>query len=317
MHSHDIMRRYEAINNAGVKGRVKALKGSKAWLHVQQVLRRSGRTCAPMNNVLNPIVLSHTDSGSLFFVHQVKYLCGLYALMQALKEMAGISTEMQLFIPKYKFPAGAMIVPETIRRKAEGFRQYRLANMSERECVLNENPPTGFQGSLYQALLHSCGSKENLDKCLATLVDNKKQLIPEDKPFFLDAAVPTLSFLWYELRRLYHRDEAESVMDIYRKHTSKAAMLENFANAIYFTFIYSEDGNELYNDYFSGLYGKKARENAQEKGEVCDYDYFSITSVRLIMMFTEEVYRRYLSPSQKRHVQKKQSELRLSGPHSF
>lgn len=242
--------RQQQFREATIPARARAVKSSKAWLNVQQMLKRSGRICEA-----GPSSDAEKKDISTFNFEHVSHLYQLYTAVERIKAAYGNAFEMEICELERShslWPYNLVISPKVLRRKADAFKQRdRQATVSEPARPV----PYGFKGSLYKVLCDFFGDRQKLDIALAELCPDPTALLPQKKihpgidSIFRDCPSPVLTLLWLECRRLRFRQEAEWLSGQVNKRRDIHSG-EQLGAALFFTFLYNNDDGDLFSSFF-------------------------------------------------------------------
>lgn len=261
-----------------------ALRSGKAWLATQRMLKRTGRVFISDKTDL-------TAPGSVFDFNDVRDLYLLQLAANWIKNASGfsswveISPVQRLSAQQSSLGTQYMIIPRSVRRKVDAFRQINAAkHISVQE----------FKGSLYAALCRACGSKtaanEKLLEMPLTMEEIRKITDPDIKVYGMTGEKIAPSFILFalECKRLGYSTEHDLLWDLFRIIKDKS-MLSLLGDSLFFTFLYPDDG-----DLFSCFIREHQEPfpSLQEKREA-------------IRSFVQAVHTRYLFTANKRNYLKR------------
>lgn len=243
--------RQQQFRNATLPARARAVKSSRAWLNVQQMLKRSGRICEA-----EPSSDAEKTDIPTFNFEDVSHLYQLHTAVERIKAAYGNTLELEICAlgrSHSLWPYNLVISPKVLRRKADAFRQ--------RDRQATEGEPLrpgscGFKGSLYRVLCDFFGDRQKLDIALAGLCTDPPILLPQKKIhpgvdiIFRDCPSPVLTLLWLECRRLSFRQEADWLSGQVDK-LSDTHSGEQLGTALFFTFLYNNGEEDLFSSFFS------------------------------------------------------------------
>ncbi|SCM53067.1 hypothetical protein BN1044_02555, partial [Hafnia alvei] len=157
--------------------RSREIRKGKAWLSVQRMLKRSGKTCSLR------VSDDRTNAGDTSFdIDTVRHLYLLqlaagqiksYTELSSWVEICEIQTRPPLLAP---WITSHIIVPRLIRRKAHAFRQVLTTNVEDlpwqSETLVHE-----FSGGLYAALCHVHKTKAYVDEIIARFPLTRQEML--------------------------------------------------------------------------------------------------------------------------------------------
>lgn len=294
--------RLQKLREAAAPELASKIKSSRAWLNVQQMLKRSGKVCVTE-------LFSGTEKAgpNHFSFTDVTHLYQLYAAVERFKTESGGTLALEICaLPRVwqPWPYNFVIVPKAIRRKAAAFMQRDL---DARQAAAGGDFPVGFKGSLYAALRTSCGDRKKLDIALAELFpEDEKPVHPETIHSGVNLnSQPALVFtlLWLECNRLGFHQESERIRNLV-KLVHDTQMLDRLASAVFFAFVYCSDRDDLFAAFFSLLQGNGRRQYNCTGNE---NDYLSeqlLYQQQKILEYVDDIDNRFLLNAYRRTLKK-------------
>ncbi|WP_449554796.1 hypothetical protein [Lelliottia amnigena] len=293
--------RQQKFREAEVPELARKIKSSRAWLNVQQMLKRSGKVCVPE-------LFSGTEKtgSNNFNFADVTHLYQLYAAVERFKSESNGVIELEicaLLRVLRPWPHNFIIVPKFIRRKADAFMQRDLhARQTHESDAYGE-----FKGSLYAVLRDSCGDKLKLDTALAELYPD--QLKPVHSTTIHPGvnlnsqSAPAFVLLWLECSRMGFQQESERIRNLV-KIIHDAHGQERIAKALFFAFMYCSDKEDLFTAFFSAhLESNKRRHNCIEsESNYIDEQFFY--QKQKISEYIDDINNRFLLNAYKRSLKK-------------
>ncbi|AKE59419.1 hypothetical protein F384_13055 [Citrobacter amalonaticus Y19] len=275
------------------QARIEEILYSKAWVNTQRTLKRSGLIC-----------VKEQEDGKFeygqgtFSFHTVRYLYMLHTaagLINQHKHFPGKVEVAKLYgfssniIPPY------IIVPLSVRRKAEGFRQ-----MTEKQITDNVDKEPEFSGSLY-ALLCDVYKKdmEKLNKMIIDLPVTREEIhaAPElsiDIYRKVHSQYVTVFRLFcYECRRLGYFHDLEQPMKAMIRiiNSEETEKFHKLSCALFFMLMYWDKDDSL-SSFFYWLFIPEAKNFHSKYMNKKTDDFIAL------------VYKKYLSPATKRRKKK-------------
>lgn len=164
--------RHKAFKLANAEMQGKWLKSTRAWLNVQQLLKRSGRTCVPtLWPEKGEALLFFADGvapNDIFYFEDVAHLCRLY--MGAEKIRKQVDTRMMQCFHLGLWPYNLILVPRHIQQIIIHYQGSERDKKQEKsDSVVKQNQQTKL--SLYQTLLRACGNDKVLLNTKLGLID--------------------------------------------------------------------------------------------------------------------------------------------------
>lgn len=293
--------RQQKFREAGAPARARKIKSSRAWLNVQQMLKRSGKVCVPG-------LFSGTEKTgpNNFNFADVVHLYQLYAVVERFKaESSGIIELEICALPRVRqpWPHNFAIVPKFIRRKADAFMQR---DEYVRQFPVS-NTPGEFKGSLYAALRNSCGDRQKLDIALAELFpDELKPVHPKTLHPGVNLnsqPAPVFTLLWLECNRLGFHQESDRIRNLI-KYIRDACGQERIAKALFFAFMYYSDKEDLFTAFFSENWEKRKEiyNSVEAKNNYIEEQF--LNQQKKISEYISDIDKRFLSNAYKRLLKK-------------
>lgn len=250
--------RQRHLKEAKNEQRSREVRRGKAWLSVQRMLKRSGKTC--IRNVAD----GRTNAGDTSFdIHTVHQLYSLqlaagqinsYPEPSSRVEICEIQTRPPLLVP---WITSHIIVPRLIRRKAHAFLQALTINIenppSQRETSVHE-----FSGGLYAALCRVYKTKADVDKIIARFPLTRLEMLSDP---YLNAGgyryvglskAPSFILLLLECHRLGYKREYDELCRLLRIITDHT-QLNMLGDALFFALLYQRNEKDLFSSFFKGL----------------------------------------------------------------
>lgn len=267
-----------------------AIRTSKAWLATQRMLKRTGRTLTTGKNI-------DTEKKMTFDLDEILNLYLLQLTAGEIKKNSGYSSWIEISqlhgrtpnLPVW-FPSN-MLVPRTIRRKVDAFRQ--VAQPSKKSIP-------EFSGGLYSEICRAVGSKSAGDKLIATFPltdkDISKVINPDIKVYrsIEKTVAPSYILFMLECKRLGFTQEYEVLSRLTGK-IKNTKVLNSLGDSLYFAFLYNES-DDLFSLFFTSL--KKYINNTQKKE-------------KFITKFIEDIHTRFLFTANKRNYLKRKKTPKL------
>ncbi|EAA1980858.1 hypothetical protein DOV67_27975 [Salmonella enterica subsp. enterica serovar Java] len=235
--------RHKRFSDAAAPGKVRDIRGRRAWLNVQQMLKRSGRHCVSGKTSKEKKEEPVTDT---FNFEDVCHLYQLYRTVERIKAGSSSGATIELEICELKrgrlhWPYNFVIAPKRLRRKADAHRQMDS---------IDHHVPCGFKGSLYRALLDFFGDSKKLDIALAESLFDDPPLLSLQQIIANGSSSFVFTLLEVECRRLGFRHEA-MYMRNYACELTTEQSIEKFGEALFFTFLYHTSEEDLFSSFFS------------------------------------------------------------------
>lgn len=292
MNSGPITSRRQFLNDIQAEQHSYALRSGKVWLATQRMLKRTGRI----------FVLDKAGSATPESVFDFDDIRDLYLLQLAaswIKNAAGfsswveISPVQRLSVHPLSLGAQYMIIPRSVRRKVDAFRQME-SNDARQIKAAKRMPVQEFKGSLYAALCRASGSKaaanEKLLQLPLTQEEIRKITDPDVKVYgaISDKIAPSFILFTLECKRLGYTTEHDLLWDLFRVIKDKS-MLSALGDSLYFTFLRPNE-----EDLFAHFIHKHQEpfSSLQAKREA-------------IRSFVQAVHTRYLFTANKRNYLKR------------
>ena len=234
------------------------IRKGKAWLSVQRMLKRSGKTCSLR------VADDRTNAGDTSFdIDTVRHLYLLqlaagqiksYPELSSWVEICEIQTRPPLLAP---WITSHIIVPRLIRRKAHAFRQVLTTNVEDlpwqSETLVHE-----FSGGLYAALCHVHKTKAYVDEIIARFPLTRQEMLFDP---YLDVGAyrsvrlskaPSFILLLLECNRLGYKSEYVVLCRLLEIITDDT-QLNMLGDALFFTLLYQHNEKDLFSSFFKGL----------------------------------------------------------------
>ena len=238
--------------------RSREIRKGKAWLSVQRMLKRSGKTCSLR------VADDRTNAGDTSFdIDTVRHLYLLqlaagqiksYPELSSWVEICEIQTRPPLLAP---WITSHIIVPRLIRRKAHAFRQVLTTNVEDlpwqSETLVHE-----FSGGLYAALCHVHKTKAYVDEIIAHFPLTRQEMLFDP---YLDVGAyrsvrlskaPSFILLLLECNRLGYKSEYVVLCRLLEIITDDT-QLNMLGDALFFTLLYQHNEKDLFSSFFKGL----------------------------------------------------------------
>lgn len=238
--------------------RSREIRKGKAWLSVQRMLKRSGKTCSLR------VADDRTNAGDTSFdIDTVRHLYLLqlaagqiksYPELSSWVEICEIQTRPPLLAP---WITSHIIVPRLIRRKAHAFRQVLTTNVEDlpwqSETLVHE-----FSGGLYAALCHVHKTKAYVDEIIARFPLTRQEMLFDP---YLDVGAyrsvrlskaPSFILLLLECNRLGYKSEYVVLCRLLEIITDDT-QLNMLGDALFFTLLYQHNEKDLFSSFFKGL----------------------------------------------------------------
>lgn len=238
--------------------RLREVRKGKAWLSVQRMLKRSGKTCSLR------VADDRTNAGDTSFdIDTVRHLYLLqlaagqiksYPELSSWVEICEIQTRPSLLAP---WITSHIIVPRLIRRKAHAFRQVLTTNVEElpwqSETLVHE-----FSGGLYAALCHVNKTKAYVDEIIARFPLTRQEMLFDP---YLDVGAyrsvrlskaPSFILLLLECNQLGYKSEYVVLCRLLEIITDDT-QLNMLGDALFFTLLYQRNEKDLFSSFFKEL----------------------------------------------------------------
>lgn len=253
MDKEKVSARQQFLKETKNERRASEIRGSKAWLSTQRMLKRSGKVCAPVS----PSGMENAEM-STFSIDTVRHLYLLQLAAGQIKNHPGFSSwveicELQTRPPLLvSWPTSHIIVPRFIRRKAHAFLQDLTARADNHPSQRNELVGE-FPGSLYAVLRHAYKTKEHADEIIAKFPLTRQEM---RRDLDLDAGAyrsvgssraPSFTLLLLECKRLGCNDEIDMLIRMMRLITDNTR-LNMLGNALFFLLLFYQESMD--NDEF-------------------------------------------------------------------
>lgn len=293
--------RQQKFRDAAAPEQARKIKSSRAWLNVQQMLKRSGKVC--VTGLFSG--MEKTGSNNFNFA-DVTHLYQLYTAVERFKAESSGAIELEICaLPRVSqpWPYNFVLVPKVIRRKADAFMQRDLFTRR----APGSDVPGEFKGSLYAALRNSCGDRQKLDIALAELFpDELNPVHPATIHFGVNLNNQPASFftlLWLECNRLGFRQESERIRNLV-KFIHDTHGLERIAKALFFAFMYCSEKEDLFTVFFSeSQETNKRRHNCTEsENNYIDEQFFY--QRQKISEYVNDINSRFLLNAYRRSLKK-------------
>lgn len=235
--------RHKKFSDAAALGKVRDIRGRRAWLNVQQMLKRSGRHCVSGKPSKEKKEGPVTDT---FNFEDVCHLYEVYRTVERIKAGSSSGATIELEICELKrgalrWPYNFVIAPKYLRRKAHAYRQMDS---------IDHHVPCGFKGSLYRALLDFFGDRKKLDIALAERLFDDPPLLSLQRIMANGSSSFVFTLLNVECRRLGFRHEEQCLLSYAHELTTEQS-IEKFGEALFFTFLYHTSEEDLFSSFFS------------------------------------------------------------------
>ncbi|EFA4517988.1 hypothetical protein O4M14_004638 [Escherichia coli] len=301
---------------------VTAILQHHAWKDTQRILKRSGLVYGKRSESFDPE--KHFD------LHTVRYLYLLNMIALELKEDSRIEVEvgqwhrmtgkcLSLNVPPF------MLIPRTIRRKVDGFRQS--------EGNTTKKPARQFTGSLYEVLSRDIDSAK-LDAWIAGLPLSALEGVKEISSMGFSpwavaksvrrSASPTFELFYQEYQSLVLKSVFKPEpgfeqlltrlsfikQSILRKqqYRVKSELLERLGNVLFFTLLYNQG---CPGEFVNALVEKEDIYLKASPGEEKVKAYQKM--INYIEEFCNTMTEKYLMSAVRRHYQKKKIARSRSG----
>ncbi|EBT1279321.1 hypothetical protein CIT83_26135 [Salmonella enterica] len=276
--------RRQFLNNSRAEQHSDALRSGKAWLATQRMLKRTGR-------ILVSDKAGPKAPGSVFNFYDIRDLYLLQLAASWIKNAAGISSWVEVSSVQragshqLSLEAQYMIIPRSIRRKVDAFRQINTTK---------KIPVQEFKGSLYFALCQISGSKEAANERLLKLPVTQEEIRKITDPdiklygYIRSMIAPTFMLFRQECHRLGYRTEYYALWHL-KRVIKDHDTLNMFGDSLYFAFLYMGD-EDYFNRFFIEYHNVS---NSVEKIQ------------ELIESFILTIHTRYLYTANKRNYLKR------------
>lgn len=283
---------------------VRKVKGSRPWLNVQQMLKRSGRNCVQRlfsNNEIN--------GKDTFNFDDVSHLYHLYSAVNRIKSSSGNHVKLEICELKrglHSWPYNLIIVPTSIRRKVDGFLQD--SGGSDKK---NKNAKLWCSGSLYKELRYASNSEQELNDSIArlSLADRVPPMAGVIHPGVSNISSkdhsPAFTLLWLECRRMGLRAESDRLINLQRS-INDVQLLEQLGNALFFSLLYVDPCKDLFSAFFHDEESLPPRIH----GENNYIQSYLERQKEKINSFVELINQRFLFNANKRHGIKKKENIK-------
>ncbi|EAR6894022.1 hypothetical protein CSN29_26285 [Salmonella enterica subsp. diarizonae] len=276
--------RRQFLNNSRAEQHSDALRSGKAWLATQRMLKRTGR-------ILVSDKAGPKAPGSVFNFYDIRDLYLLQLAANWIKNAAGISSWVEVSSVQragshqLSLEAQYMIIPRSIRRKVDAFRQINTTK---------KIPVQEFKGSLYFALCQISGSKAAANEKLLTLPVTQEEIRKITEPdikiygYIGKTIAPVFMLFMLECQRLGYSMEYRDLRRL-RYFIKDHNELNMLGYSLYFAFLYLDAG-----DYFTRFFIEynNVLKDAVKKRE-------------LIQLFILDIHTRYLYTANKRNYLKR------------
>ncbi|EMY6538437.1 hypothetical protein ABCJ02_005237 [Salmonella enterica] len=309
------------LKEAENEQRSREIRRGKAWLSVQRMLKRSGKTCT--QRVTDDRANTGDTSFDIYTVHHL-YLLQLaagqiksYPELSSWVEICEVQTRPSLLAP---WLTSHIIVPRLIRRKAHAFLQALITNIdnlpSQRKALTHE-----FSGGLYAALCRVYKTKTYVDEIIASFPLTRQEMYFDpylDAGVYLSAGLskaPSFTLFLLECDRLGYKREY-AVLRRLPEIITDNTQLNMLGDALFFTLLYQSNEKDLFSSFFNSL-DKASRIKVTHDSP----DSFSVPFVvkykelrrNFIKSFIDDIGEKYLFDSEVRrkiresHIQKEKN----------
>ncbi|ECW1083140.1 hypothetical protein GWU81_24410 [Salmonella enterica] len=285
--------RHKQFSDAAVPGKVRDIRGRRAWLNVQQMLKRSGRHCISGKSSKEEKEVPATDT---FNFEDVCHLYELYRTVERIKAGFPSGANIELEICELRrgrlhWPYNFVIAPKHLRRKADAYRQMEGPG---------HHAPCGFKGSLYRALLDLFGDRKKLDIALAERLFYDQPLLSLQKIIFFGPSLLIFRLLCTECRRLNFRSEENFLLQC-TNYLCIEQLIEKFGEACFFTFLYHTREEDLFFSFFMESLESEKYIPVQSEDDITRYPQIKAERrKRKILDFIEMVHNRFLCTAYRR-----------------
>ncbi|EEJ5471641.1 hypothetical protein AU693_004722 [Salmonella enterica subsp. diarizonae] len=284
--------RHKQFSDAAVPGKVRDIRGRRAWLNVQQMLKRSGRHCISGKFSKEEKEVPATDT---FNFEDVCHLYELYRTVERIKAGFPSGANIELEICELRrgrlhWPYNFVIAPKHLRRKADAYRQMEGPG---------HHAPCGFKGSLYRALLDLFGDRKKLDIALAERLFYDQPLLSLQKIIVFGPSLLIFTLLCTECRRLNFRDEETSLFRC-KNILRSGQLIDKFGEALFFTFLYHTSEEDLFSSFFLEFMETEKYPRVQTEDIWCCIQKMEERRRRKILDFIEMVHNRFLCTAYRR-----------------
>ncbi|EOG7189595.1 hypothetical protein ACLH9T_004899 [Salmonella enterica] len=284
--------RHKQFSDAAVPGKVRDIRGRRAWLNVQQMLKRSGRHCISGKSSKEEKEVPATDT---FNFEDVCHLYELYRTVERIKAGFPSGANIELEICELRrgrlhWPYNFVIAPKYLRRKADAYRQMEGPG---------HHAPCGFKGSLYRALLDLFGDRKKLDIALAERLFYDQPLLSLQKIIFFGPSLLIFTLLCTECRRLNFRHEETSLLRC-KNILRSGQLIDKFGEALFFTFLYHTSEEDLFSSFFLEFMETEKYPRVQTEDIWCCIQKMEERRRRKILDFIEMVHNRFLCTAYRR-----------------
>lgn len=288
--------------------RSREIRKGKAWLSVQRMLKRSGKTC------IRRVADDRANAGDTSFdIDTVRHLYLLqlaagqiksYPELSSWVEICEIQTRPPLLAP---WVTSHIIVPRLIRRKAHAFLQVLTTNVEDlpwqRETLAHE-----FSGGLYAALCHVNKTKAYVDEIIARFPLTRQEMLFDP---YLDVGAyrsvrlskaPSFILLLLECNRLGYKSEYVMLCRLLEIITDDT-QLNMLGDALFFTLLYQRNEKDLFSSFFKGLDKVshiKVTHDRQISLAVSSVDYYAQQRSIFIKNFIDDIGEKFLFDSDTR-----------------
>lgn len=311
MNEHKISLRQQAFINYHSDEKLKIVKGSRAWLNTQEMLKRSGRTCVPelfpeLKKTSSGVTKKIISNNHTFNFDSVKHLYSLFSAIFKMKKIFPPSFTLEITTMKgdiKPWPYNLIIVPKNIRRKADAFMQNIPEYQGGKE---RKRTKSGLTGSLYKTMLSSCKDKKILHAKLESLIvysdsTDSIDIYPAVAAGILKNSPTVYSLFLFESVRL--NNLPQRIKDVITKHRQDDAFLERLANVLFFGLVYQDNDENIFFSFSHNTYIVKYKNIQHDGREVYakrHLDNAGNDRVPIMVKFINDVYERYIISSDER-----------------
>ncbi|WP_411753603.1 hypothetical protein [Serratia sp. (in: enterobacteria)] len=305
MEKENESQRQQDLQEDKTEAKVRSVKGSRAWLNTQEMLRRRGK--------LNSCISASPDEAdneknievpTLDF-DTVRHLYCLQLAVGQIKSVDGFSSwveicELQRPFPlMVSLPTSHIIVPKLIRRKAHAF----LQTITTRSDI-----PVCKTQSLYSTLTQSYKTKKRADEMIARfpLTRNEMERDPNlDTMVYRSIGLgraPSFTLLLLECNRLGYKEQYDVLCHLLRIITDDK-QLRMLGDALFFSLLYQSGEEDLFSSFFNGFYKTrtiKQNPGNKESNTNSVVDKWRAQQYVFINQFINNIYDNFLFDSDKR-----------------
>ncbi|EII7450283.1 hypothetical protein LHS21_004565 [Salmonella enterica subsp. enterica serovar Newport] len=285
--------KYRMLHDSVIPAEARKIKKSRAWLNVQEMLKRSGRRCISGKPSKEEKEVPATD---IFNFEDVCHLYKLYRTVECIKAGLPSGAAIELEICELKrgrshWAYNFVIAPKHLRRKADAYRQMKGTD---------RHAPRGFKGSLYRALLDLFGDRKKLDIALVEHLSYDQPLFPLQQVIAGSPSLLIFRLLCTECRRLNFRSEENFLLQC-TNYLCTEQLIEKFGEACFFTFLYHTREEDLFFSFFMESLESEKYMPVQSEDDITRYPQIRAERrKRKILDFIEMVHNRFLCTAYRR-----------------